>query len=109
MFVVRTAALAALVVALSAFSPSHRVGTLTLVNDSSYTVTHVYVSPCEEDEWLGDLLDADEVLEPGYEVEVTVDDGCWDLLAVVENDVELSTFTVDVSPGEALLWTIFDR
>ncbi|WP_412060675.1 hypothetical protein [Rubrivirga sp. IMCC45206] len=101
-------ALAAFALALGA-PPSPGTGTLVLINDSDFTVTHVYVSVCETDSWEGDLLGTHGILEPDYEVEITVDPGCWDLMAVVENDVELDTYLVDIEAGDVIEWTITSR
>jgi len=102
--------LAAVVVGLAAFVPAPLgVGYITLINESSSTVTHVYISPCEEESWDDDLLDSDEVVAPGEVVEFEVDEGCWDLRAIVENDLELATFSVEVGEDEEVEWTVYDE
>jgi hypothetical protein len=78
----------------------------TLVNDSSHSITEMYVSPVGEDQWGENILMVDSV-EPGVSGEVTVADGLevcdYDLRFVTaegaeaeqtQNLCEIATFTV---------------
>lgn len=110
MFALRTLALAS-VVALAAFTapptaPDQNVGVISLYNASSFVVTHVYISDCGTNSWEDDLLDYDEVMMPGQDVEVEVETGCWDMMAIVEGDYELDTYSIGVGPGEYHQWQI---
>ena len=79
----------------------------TLVNDSSYSITEMYVSPVGEDQWGENILMVDAV-EPGVSGDVTIADGLevceYDLRFVTaegaeaeqtQNLCELATFTVN--------------
>ena len=78
----------------------------TLVNDSSYTITEMYVSPVGEDQWGENILTVDAV-DPGVSGDVTIADGMdvcdYDLRFVsaeggeaekTQNLCDLATFTV---------------
>lgn len=79
----------------------------TLVNDSSYSISEMYVSPVGEDQWGENILMVDAV-DPGVSGDVTIADGLdvceYDLLFVMaegaeaeqtQNLCELATFTVN--------------
>ena len=79
----------------------------TLVNDSSYSITEMYVSPVGEDQWGENILMVDAV-EPGVSGDVTIADGLdvceYDLRFVTaegaeaeqtQNLCEIATFTVN--------------
>ncbi len=78
----------------------------TLVNDSSHSITEMYVSPVGVDQWGENILTVDAV-EPGVSGDVTIADGMdvcdYDLRFVsaeggeaeqTQNLCELGTFTV---------------
>jgi hypothetical protein len=78
----------------------------TLVNDSSLSITEMYVSPVGEDQWGENILMVDAV-EPGVSGDVTIADGLevceYDLRFVTaegaeaeqtQNLCEIATFTV---------------
>lgn len=78
----------------------------SLVNNSSHTITEMYVSPVGEDQWGDNILMVDGV-EPGVSGDVTIADGLevcdYDLRFVTaegaeaeqaQNLCELGTFTV---------------
>lgn len=78
----------------------------TLVNDSSHSITEMYVSPVGEDQWGENILTVDAV-EPGVSGDVTIADGLdvcdYDLRFVTsegaeaektQNLCEIATFTV---------------
>jgi len=79
----------------------------TLVNDSSYSISEMYVSPVGEDQWGENILMV-EAVAPGVSGDVTIADGLevceYDLLFVTvegaeaeqtQNLCELATFTVN--------------
>ncbi|WP_374397354.1 hypothetical protein [Tabrizicola sp.] len=78
----------------------------TLVNDSSHTITEMYVSPTGVDQWGENILTVDAV-DPGVSGDVTIADGSdvcdYDLRFVsaeggeaeqTQNLCDLATFTV---------------
>jgi hypothetical protein len=78
----------------------------TLVNDSSHSITEMYVSPVDQDQWGENILTVDAV-DPGVSGDVTIADGMdvcdYDLRFVsaegaeaeqTQNLCELATFTV---------------
>jgi hypothetical protein len=58
----------------------------TLVNDSSHSITEMYVSPVDQDEWGTNILTVDAV-DPGVSGDVTIADG----LEVCEYDLRFVT------------------
>jgi hypothetical protein len=79
----------------------------TLVNDSSHSITEMYVSPVGEDNWGENILTVDAV-EPGVSGDVTIAEGLevcdYDLRFVTaeaaeaeqtQNLCEIATFTVN--------------
>lgn len=78
----------------------------TLVNDSSHSITEMYVSPVGEDQWGENILMVDAV-DPGVSGDVTIEGGTeicdYDLRFVTaegaeaeqtQNLCEIATFTV---------------
>ena len=82
-------------------------GTITVTNDSSQSLDEIYSSTCDEDEWGDDLMGV-EVLEPGEEVDITVEEGCWDIKAVAEDGQEVDAYSITVEDGDELEWTVDD-
>jgi hypothetical protein len=79
----------------------------TLVNDSSYTIVEMNVSPVDEELWGENILTVDSVA-PGVSGDVTIADGLdvcdYDLRFVTEEGIEatqqqdlceISTFTIN--------------
>lgn len=79
----------------------------TLINNSSHTITEMYVSPTEQDDW-GDNILTVEGVAPGVEGTVTIADGLdvcdYDMrfvtaeggeLEQTQNLCELASFTVN--------------
>lgn len=58
----------------------------TLVNESSYSITEMYVSAVDQDEWGENILNVASV-DPGVSGDVTIADG----LAVCEYDLRFVT------------------
>jgi hypothetical protein len=78
----------------------------TLVNDSSHSITEMYVSPVDQDQWGENILTVDAV-DPGVSGDVSIADGLdvcdYDLRFVTsegaeaeqtQNLCEIATFTV---------------
>jgi hypothetical protein len=61
----------------------------TIKNDTEDTITELYVSPSDDDDWGEDLL-GDEELEPGDSIDIAIDDESeeceYDIQAVFEDD-----------------------
>jgi hypothetical protein len=79
----------------------------TLVNDSSHSITEMYVSPVDQDQWGENILTVDAV-DPGVSGDVSIADGLevcdYDLRFVTaegaeaeqtQNLCEIATFTVN--------------
>jgi hypothetical protein len=93
---VATAVCAVALIALSAFAPAGGTKTITVVNKTSFTVDRIFLSPVEEKNWGDDILDEDEVLKPGDQVDIEIDCGEWDvkLVAVDGSTCELSAVNI---------------
>lgn len=98
----------AVLVVLTATTPSFAEDLVfTLINDSSYTIVEMNVSPVDEELWGENILTVDAV-EPGMSGDITIADGLdvcdYDLRFVTDdgteatktqNLCEISTFTVN--------------
>ena len=82
-------------------------GTITVTNNSSIALDEIYSSTCDEDEWGDDLMGV-EVLEPGEEIDITVEVGCWDIKAVAEDGQEIDDYSITIEDGDELEWTVED-
>jgi hypothetical protein len=81
--------------------------TLTIENQSSFTLISIYLSPTESVEWGQDLLGA-EVLDPGDRLELSgIDCDTYDIRIVDEDDDECVLESVDLCLDEAT-WKIDD-
>jgi hypothetical protein len=81
--------------------------TLTIENDSSYTLTSIQLSPTTSINWGADLLGAD-VLEPGDVLELTsIDCDTYDIRVVDETNAECILDSVDLCLDDSV-WTIDD-
>lgn len=71
-----------------------------LVNNSSHTLTYLYVAPSNTDEWGDDLLGDNGILESGYEASVVIGDGSdqclYDLRFETAEGAELDVYEVDI-------------
>lgn len=95
-------------VALTASAASAQqdgIGVITVMNESDVTVSYLYASSCQEDEWGDDLLGSD-VLASGAHLEVPLNSGCWDLKAIAADGQEVETYTVDLADGDVIVWTV---
>jgi hypothetical protein len=69
---------------------------ITIKNTTGFRVDRIFLSPVESDDWGDDILDEDEVLEPGESVKVEITCGKWDvkLVAVDESTCEISAVNI---------------
>lgn len=75
-----------------------------LINESSHTITYFYASPSDESNWGDDLFDELGVLEPGYNVSVTLgaDGNClYDFRFETAEGAELDEYEVNVCELES--------
>lgn len=94
------------------FTASTLVGTkaksaakvIKVKNTTNFDVDEIYLSPVEADDWGDDILDPDEVLEPGEVVEIEIDCGKWDVKLVAEDESTCEIGNVNVCA--AAQWNI---
>lgn len=71
----------------------------TLLNKTTLTVTHIYVSPTEDEEW-GDDIMGEDVVENGQSVDIVFSPkarNCmWDLKIVDEDEDEVTWTNLDL-------------
>jgi len=81
--------------------------TFTLENGTEQTIIEFYASPPTTDDWEEDIL-GEDVLPPGEEVEIEIDDDredcLYDFLAVFEDGTELMHEEVSVCDGESYVY-----
>lgn len=66
-------------------------GGIKIENDMDYTdITEIYLSPCDDPSWGSNDLSG--LLYAGCHAFWTVSPGCWDILAVDENEAEYTSF-----------------
>ncbi|MBF0677343.1 MAG: hypothetical protein IR164_00220 [Devosia sp.] len=72
----------------------------TLINNSSHTLTYLYVAPSNTEDWGDDLLGEKGILEAGYEASVFIGDGSdqclYDLRFETAEGAELDVYEVDI-------------
>ncbi len=73
---------------LSAFAPLNAYSskkTIKIKNTTNFNVDEIYIADPDDHKWGNDILDPDEVLQPGEVVEVTVECGVWDVKLVAQD------------------------
>ncbi|HVK83788.1 MAG TPA: hypothetical protein VM513_06760 [Kofleriaceae bacterium] len=81
--------------------------TLTIENDSSYTLISIQLSPTTSVTWGPDLLGS-QVLEPGDSLELSsIDCDVYDIRVVDDTDAECILDSVDLCLDDSV-WTIDD-
>jgi len=79
---------------------------IRVVNQSSQSISYIYVSPADDMDWGPDLLSVD-VLGPGEQCDITLQTGVWDVKCVAHDGQELIFWDQTISEGTVL--TIFDQ
>ncbi len=59
--------------------------TITLKNTTTFDIDEIYLSPTDEAHWGEDILEPDEILKPGEEVDVEIDCATWDVKLVAQD------------------------
>lgn len=81
--------------------------TFTIENGTDEIIMEFYASPRSADDWEEDIL-GDDVLAPGDQVNIEVDDNredcTYDFLAVFEDDTELVHENISVCAGETYVY-----
>ena len=81
--------------------------TITINNNSSYTVTQVYISPSDETDWGDDLLDA--TIPPGESLEFTgICADTYDLMVVENLGGGWVTANFEMKSGQNYAWPLYD-
>lgn len=73
-------------------------------NKCEFNIDMIYLSPVEESTWGDDLLDPDEVLEPGEKVEIEIDCGEWDVKLVAPDGSTCEVKAVDICAAD--IWQV---
>ncbi len=82
--------------------------TVTVVNQSDWTIVEMYLSPVDEEEWGPDQL-ADHVIEPGASFKLSgIPCGTWDVRLVDEDEDECVVEGVDICANKET-WTITSK
>jgi hypothetical protein len=71
-----------------------------VINNSSVDLHYFYTTPSNENQWGGDLLGSDGILQAGYQATATIGDGSdqclYDFKFVMENGAELVEYGMDI-------------
>ena len=78
--------------------------TINVKNTTKFDIDHVYLSPDEEDHWGDDILDDNEILHPGDDIDVEVDCGKWDVKLIAQDKSECQI--EDITLCDADQWNI---
>ncbi|MFY7997647.1 MAG: hypothetical protein ACOVSW_03500 [Candidatus Kapaibacteriota bacterium] len=87
-FFAMSAIVLAVLFALSASAPLNAYSskkTIKIKNTTTFNVDEIYIADPDDHKWGNDILDPDEVLQPGEVVEVTVECGVWDVKLVAQD------------------------
>ena len=76
-----------------------------VINDSSYRINHIYVSPASYDRWGYDRL-GDRVLLPDYRFDLAVYPGWYDVKLIDEAGRSCELDNLDFRSGDT--WTLTD-
>jgi len=82
------------------------VGTLTIVNESQYTLYAVYVTEVSAPDWGPDVL-GNEILGPGDSIEIELSCGRYDVLIVDEFAIECPLYDLSICTGDTY-WYVTD-
>lgn len=78
--------------------------TIKVVNKTDFDIDAIYLSEVDAELWGETILDDEEVLQPGEQVEVDVDCGRWDVRLVAPSDSACVLEDVDICETDT--WTI---
>jgi hypothetical protein len=78
--------------------------TITIVNKCKFAIHEIYLSSVDEDKWGDDLLDADEILEPGKSIDVEIECGSWDAKLVASDASTCEVRGVDICSAD--VWNV---
>jgi len=77
---------------------------IKIKNTTNFDIDEIYLSEVGDDNWGDDILDSDEILEPGEVVEVEIDCANWDVKLVAED--ESTCEIMDVNICASAQWNI---
>lgn len=83
---------------------AQEVKTINVVNKTDFDIDAIYLSEVDTESWGQTILDDEEVLQPGEQVEVDVECGRWDVRLVAPNDSACIVNDVDICETDT--WTI---
>jgi hypothetical protein len=96
------------VLALALPGQAQKKATITVVNQSDWTITELYLSPADEAEWGPDQL-AEHVIEPGASFKLSgIPCATWDVRLVDEDEDECVVEGVDICANKET-WTITSK
>lgn len=76
--------------------------TVTIVNNTGYTIYYIYISESRSDDWEEDIL-GDDVLRPGASVNCRLpNSGTWDFLAIDEDGDEYKVMNIRIPPNNRI-------
>lgn len=78
--------------------------TIKVVNKTDFDIDAIYLSEVDAESWGETILDDEEVLKPGEQVEIDVDCGRWDVRLVAPSDSACVLEDVDICETDT--WTI---
>ena len=89
---------------MPSFNEKSTAKIIKIKNTTNFDIDEIYLSPVDDENWGDDILDPDEILAPGEEIEVEIDCGTWDVKLVAEDE---STCEIeDVNICSAAQWNI---
>ena len=98
------------VVAALAFVPAVALAaTVEFVNQSSWDIHEIYLSPTSESDWGDDYLD-DDILTKGDQLTITdIEPGSWDVMVVDEDGDKCVIEAVKFKRSDRDRWVIEDK
>ncbi len=85
--------------------PATGLNTILVVNESTFVITEIYISPVDSPEWGPNLLG--DPLLPGETTTIFAADDCYDFLAVSYTGDYTGNSTC-LYGGEVITWTFFN-
>ena len=87
---------------------------LVVINRAEVPVLDVYLSPCEDEAWGPDRLDADfgegaqEVVMPSRSRSFALEPGCWDARTVFRDGREAEERGIEMTRNGQRTWTVVE-